>query len=455
VINQDNDQTSLWEGREMIRSVKPLCAAASATLLALAACQSVSLPMPGAEARPAVAATETTTRGVNAERAAVIRSVLQGYVDQNRLAGAVVLVQRDGQPVYSTAVGWRDREARSAMGEDTVFRIASQTKALVSVAIMMLQEDGRLLVDDPLGKYLPEWQKTTVGVAKAGGGYDVVPAKRPITIRDLLTHTAGVSYGTGPSQEAWKAAGIQGWYFADRTERVSQVVARMAALPQAAQPGEQFVYGYNTDILGVVVEKVSGQTLEQFLRDRITGPLGMTDTHFYLPPDKAGRLAAVYSAGASGITRAPDPGTWQGNGHIGQGHYLNGPRIAFSGGAGLVSTARDYGRFLQMLLNGGELDGKRILSRKSVELMSRDHIHMQPFNQAGTGFGLGFRVWTDMGKAGDLGTDGMYGWGGAYHSTYWVDPKEGLTVVFLTQLIPAGDMDIQPKIQSLVYQALQ
>jgi CubicO group peptidase (beta-lactamase class C family) len=393
-------------------------------------------------------------RSLDPARAARIQSTLQAYVDQNRIAGAVVRVQLDGRTAYSTAVGWRDKEARSPMAEDTIFRIASQTKALVSVGIMMLQEDGKLLVDDPVARYLPEWQKTTVAEAKAGGGYEVVPAKRPITIRDLLTHTAGIGYGAGLAQEEWRKAGIQGWYFADRTERVSQVVARMAALPQAAQPGEQFVYGYNTDILGVVIEKVSGQTLEQFLRERITAPLGMTDTAFYLPPDKASRFAVVYSAGAGGVTRAPDPGAWQGNGHIGQGHYVSGPRIAFSGGAGLTSTARDYSRFLQMLLNDGELDGVRLLSRKSVELMRRDHVQTQPFNQAGTGFGLGFRVWTDMGKAGDLGTDGMYGWGGAYHSTYWIDPAEGLTVSFMTQLIPAGDIDIQPKIQQLVYQAL-
>jgi CubicO group peptidase (beta-lactamase class C family) len=361
---------------------------------------------------------------------------------------------RDGEEVMSGAWGWRDAEARDAMRPDTIFRIASQTKALTSVAVMMLQEEGRLLLDDPIGKHLPEWSKTNVAVARSGGGYDVVPAKRPITVRDLMTHTAGVSYGAGPAQAAWQEAGIFGWYFADRNETVADVVKRMAALPMAAHPGEQFVYGYNTDILGVLVEKVSGQSLDEFLAERLTGPLGMSDTHFCLPPDKAGRLAVVYSARDGRIARAADPGAMQGGSHIGQGHYLNGPCMAFAGGAGLVSTARDYGRFLEMLRRGGEIDGRRYLSRKSVELMTVDHLVDAPY-PAGTGFGLGFRVVTDLGANGRMGSQGEYSWGGAYHSTYWVDPEEGLSVVYLTQLIPAGDIDDHGKLRALLYQALE
>jgi CubicO group peptidase (beta-lactamase class C family) len=339
------------------------------------------------------------------------------------------------------------------MKEDDIFRIASQTKALTSVAIMMLMEEGKLLLDDPLGKHLPEWSKTTVAVPKSEGGYDVAPAKRAITIRDLLTHTAGISYGTGPAQKEWAAAGIQGWYFADRNEPVSAIVARMASLPMAAQPGEQFVYGYNTDILGVVVEKLSGQTLEAFLNDRLIRPLGMKDTHFYLPREKANRLSVVYSAGPSGVTRAADPGEWRVTGHIGQGHYLNGPRIAFSGGAGLLSTTADYSRFLEMLRRGGEMDGQRYLSRKSVELMTVNHLGNIPY-PAGTGFGLGFRIRTDLGDNGLPGSEGEFSWGGAYHSQYWVDPKENLTVVYLIQLIPAGTVDDVGKLRALIYQAL-
>ena len=253
------------------------------------------------------------------------------------------------------------------MKEDAIFRIASQTKALVSVAALQLQEEGRLLIGDPVGKYIPEFQKTKVAVLRPGG-YDVVDAKRPITIRDLLTHTSGVSYGDGPAKDLWQKAGITGWYFADRDEPVAATVTRMAALPFDAQPGEKYIYGFNTDILGVVVERASGQPLDEYLRTRIFEPLKMRDTHFYLPPAKADRLATVYSATPGGkIERAPTPGTM-----VSQGAYVEGPRKSFSGGAGIVSTALDYARFLQMMLNGGELEGARILGRKSVELMTVD-----------------------------------------------------------------------------------
>jgi CubicO group peptidase (beta-lactamase class C family) len=293
-------------------------------------------------------------------------------------------------------VGWRDKEARDPMRADTIFRIASQTKALTSVAAMMLMEEGKLLLDDPVGKHLPEWKKTTVAVATPTGGYEIVPAKRPITIRDLMTHTAGISYGSGPAEKAWRDAGLFGWYFADRSEPVSTFVARMASLPMAAQPGEKFVYGYNTDILGVIVEKLSGQSLQAFLDERLIGPLGMKDTFFYLPREKAGRLAVVYDGAQDGIKRAPDARDWTGGGHFGQGHYLDGPRVAYAGGAGLLSTAADYSRFLEMMRRGGELDGRRYLSRKSVELMVSNHIAGIEYSP-GMGFGLGFSIRMDLG----------------------------------------------------------
>ncbi|MGF7151150.1 CubicO group peptidase (beta-lactamase class C family) [Sphingomonas zeicaulis] len=394
--------------------------------------------------------------GVSAERIARVGQLLQDYVDQGRIAGAVVQIQQDGQPVYAKAVGWRDKEARDPMRQDSIFRIASQTKALTSVAAMMLMEEGRLLLNDPVGKYLPEWTNTSVAVARSdGSGYDVVPAKRPITIRDLLTHSAGISYGAGPAEKAWRDAGIHGWYFADRTEPVSAVVARMAKLPMAAQPGEKFVYGFNTDILGVVVEKISGKTLAAFLDERLIRPLGMKDTAFYAPRDKAGRLAVVYSADAGGVKRAPTPGERRGSGgHVGQGNYVEGPRTAFSGGAGLLSTAADYGRFLEMLRRGGELDGRRYLSRKSVELMTSNHLGDIDY-APGMGFGLGFSIRADVGKAGEPGSAGEFGWGGAYHSTYWIDPKERLTVVYMAQLVPAEGVDDHGKLRALIYQALE
>lgn len=335
------------------------------------------------------------------------------------------------------------------MPEDAIFRIASQTKALVSVGVMILQEEGRLLLSDPVGKYLPEFRETTVAVPKDGGGYDVVKAKRAITIRDLLTHTAGIGYGGGVARDRWEAAGITGWYFADRDEPISATVSRMAGLPFDAQPGERWVYGYATDILGALIERVSGQTLDEFLRVRLLEPLAMKDTHFYLPESKTDRLAVVYSSRPSGgLERAPEPG-----GMVGQGAYVKGPRKSYSGGAGLLSTAMDYARFLQMLLNGGELDGRRILSRKSVELMTVDHLGNIAF-QPGEGFGLGFAVVKDLGSRGRPGSVGEFGWGGAYHSTYWVDPKEQLAVVYFTQVIPAGDLDDHGKLRALVYQAI-
>jgi CubicO group peptidase (beta-lactamase class C family) len=390
---------------------------------------------------------------LSAERLGRVLAQLQRYVDEGKLAGAVVRIQQDGKLVLSEAVGWRDKEARDPMRQDSIFRIASQTKALTSVAVMMLMEEGKLLLDDPVGKHLPEWKNTRVAVAEPGGGYDIVPAKRPITIRDLLTHTAGISYGSGPAEKAWREAGLFGWYFADRDQPVSSFVARMASLPMAAQPGEKFVYGYNTDILGVVVEKLSGKSLQAFFDERLIKPLGMKDTSFYLPPEKAGRLAVVYDGEQGSLRRAADANAWKTGGHFGQGHYLDGPRIAYSGGAGLLSTAADYSRFLEMMRRGGALDGRRYLSRKTVELMVANHLGAIEYN-AGSGFGLGFSIRKDLGAAGQPGSEGEFGWGGAYHSTYWVDPEEGLTIAYMTQLLPAGDIDDHGKLRALIYQAI-
>lgn len=387
--------------------------------------------------------------GLSSERLKRLGIVLHGYVKDGKLTGGVALVARQGKIAYLEAFGQRDREAASPMREDAIFRIASQTKALVSVGVMILQEEGRLLIADPVSKYLPEFKQTTVAVPKAGGGYEVVKAQRPITIRDLLTHTAGIGYGEGVAHDRWDAAGITGWYFAERQEPIRMTVSRMAALPFDAQPGERWIYGYSTDILGALIEQVSGVSLDEFLRSRLLEPLGMRDTHFYLPESKKERFAVVYSPKPGGrLERAPDPG-----GMVGQGAYLKGPQRSYSGGAGLLSTALDYARFLQMLLNGGELDGRRILSRKSVELMTVDHLGDISF-RSGEGFGLGFAVVKNVGARGIPGSLGEFGWGGAYHSEYWVDPQEQLVVVYFTQLIPAGDLDDHGKFRALVYQAI-
>ncbi|MDM7923300.1 MAG: serine hydrolase domain-containing protein [Pyrinomonadaceae bacterium] len=389
------------------------------------------------------------TVGMSSNRLARLTAALDKYAKDERLAGGVAIVARRGKIVYTHVFGDRDREARSPMREDTIFRIASQSKLITSVGIMILQEEGRLLIADPVGNYLPEFKTTTVAVPKEGGGYDVVKAKRQITIRDLLTHTAGISYGTGPAKDKWEAAGITGFYTADLDEPIADTVKKIAALPMDAHPGEKYVYGYAHEILGALIEKVSGQDMQEFFRTRIYEPLGMNDTHFFLPEAKAGRFAAVYGAGPDGkITRAPDPGR-----SAGQGAYIKGPRKNYAGGAGILSTAGDYMRFLLMLQNGGELNGRRVLSRKSVELLSADHSRSIPFRE-GQGIGFGVSVTKDVGARGVLSSVGEYGWGGAYHSSYWIDPKEQLVVVYMSQLIPAGTIDDHGKLRSLVYQAI-
>jgi CubicO group peptidase (beta-lactamase class C family) len=387
--------------------------------------------------------------GMSASRLERLDDALQAYVDEGRLPGGVALVLRRGSVVYRNAFGHRDREAGDAMEVTDRFRIASQTKALVSVAIMMLQEEGRLLIGDPVGRYLPAYARTTVAVEDEGGGYQVVEARRAVTLRDLLTHTAGVDYGGGAAAAEWEEAGVQGWYFAHRSEPVRATVDRIAGLPFRRHPGEAFVYGYATDILGAVVEAVSGLSLDAFLRSRILEPLEMDATSFYVPPEARDELATVYNLRrGEALSRAPD-----GPGMQTQGEYVDGPRRSFSGGAGLVSTAGDYARFLQMLLNGGTLNGRRILSPKTVELMIANHVG-DLFPGPGVGFGLGFSVVEDLGARGVPGSVGEFGWGGAYHSTYWVDPLEELVVVYLTQVIPAAGLDDHGRLRALVYQAI-
>ncbi len=387
--------------------------------------------------------------GVSSERLARIDAVLEKYIEEDRLPGAALVIGRRGHVVYARAFGYRDREAEAPLEVTDLFRIASQTKAVVSVGVMILQEQGHLLIDQNLSDFIPEFDSTTVAVEKEEGGYEIVSANRNITVRDLLTHTAGIGYGWGVAAERWVEAGIQGWYFADREEPILETVRRMGSLPMDAQPGERFVYGYATDILGAVIEVASGMPLDEFLRVEIFEPLGMADTHFYVPPEKADRLAAVYSVTEeNGMERAPDPGHM-----VGQGMYLEGPRTSFSGGAGLVSTPGDYARFLEALRRGGALDGARILSPKTVELMTVDHVH-EAWDGDGGGFGLGFGVTEEIGWSGLPGSPGAYTWGGAYHSTYWVDPEEELVVSYMTQVLPAQGLDDHQRIRALVYQAL-
>lgn len=386
------------------------------------------------------------------QRAARIDTVLSRYVDSDSVAGLVALVLRDGKPIYERALGWADREAGRRMTSDALFRIASQSKAITSAAIMILVEEGKLGIGDAVSRYLPTFARTTVALA-SDSGRAPVPARRQITIRDLLTHTAGISYGTDRRvAEAYRAKGLGpaagdglGFYTADKDEPICESMDRLGTLAFVAQPGEAWVYGYNTDILGCVVERASGQPLDAFIRARITAPLKMKDTWFFVPPEHRGRLTAVYRSGPDGRAARGDDGP------RGQGHYVDGPRKSFAGGAGLVSTAHDYARFLEMVRNGGVLDGVRILSPNGAELM---HTNMAGTLRAadGLGFGLGFETVDRFGAAG-FRSAGSYGWGGAYGSWYSVDPKERLVLVLMIQLMPNATT-IQSRFPTLVYQAL-
>src|SRR3954471_18077995 len=410
-------------------------------LLIAATTGQLAAAQPAAHAAPPALSTERLTR---------IDNALQQYVDENRIAGAVGLVLQDGKPVYERAVGWADKEAGTKMATDTIFRIASQTKAITSVAILSLMEDGKINLTDPVSRFIPSFANSKVAV-RNGATVDIVAAKRPITIRDLLTHTAGISYGTDATVSAqYEAKGLgpaagYGWFTADKDEPICVTMERLGTMPFVAQPGTAFVYGYNTDVLGCIVEKASGMPLDRFIRTRITEPLGLKDTSFYIPAAERERLAAVYGNGPDGkIVRAPE-------GSKGQGHYVEGPRKSFAGGAGLTSTAHDYARFLEMIRRGGALDGVRILAPRTVELMTTNQsgtLH----STTGLGFGLGFETVDRYGANGLAGV-GAFGWGGAYGTLYQVDPQSGTVIVFMMQTMP-NTTDIQPKFMTAVYQAL-
>jgi len=419
-------------------------------LIALATGASLVAQAPAPVKTAPATNSRSTSAGFAAERLARIDAMLQSYVDRELIAGAVALVLRDGSPVYQKAVGWADKEARRQMRMDTMFRIASQTKAITSVAALTLVEEGKLSLSDQVGKYIPSFAKTTVAVRNESGT-SIVPAKRPITIRDLLTHTAGISYGVEPhiaNQYGAKGLGPSagaGWYFADKREPICDVMERLGTLPFIAQPGEAWVYGYNTDVLGCVIERVSGQHLDEVIAARVTKPFGMTDTQFFLPVAQRDRLAAVYANGDNGrAVRAPD-------GPQGQGSYVDGPRQTFAGGAGLLSTARDYGRFLEMIRGDGALEGVRILSPHTVALMRTNQVGTL-HSTNGLGFGLGFET-TDRYGANGMDDVGSYGWGGAYGTVYRINPQARLVIVLMIQLLP-NTTDIREKFPTMVYQAL-
>jgi CubicO group peptidase (beta-lactamase class C family) len=433
-------------GRKLMHRFVVLAAIACHGLL-LSACAN-SAPQSAAPKNPQ---TSPAAEAISQERLRRIDGLLDQYVEEKKIAGAVVKILRDGQPIYERVAGWSDRESRRPMTNDTLFRIASQSKAITSAAALVLMEEGRLTLADPVGLYIPEFNKTSVATGNDQGAVTTVPARRQITIRDLMTHTSGISYGREPLIAAqYEAKGLgpaagNGWYTADKNEPICDTMARLGTLPFVSQPGEAWVYGYSTDVLGCVIERAAGMPLDEVIRTRITGPLAMKDTWFYVPRDQSGRLATLYGSGPDGLAvRAPE-------GSKGQGHYVEGPRRSFSGGAGLVSTANDYGRFLEMIRNDGTLDGTRVLSPRSVTLMRTNQIGTL-YRAPGQGFGLAFDTVEDFGASG-LAAPGNFGWGGAYGSLYRIDPQAHMTIVLMIQLMP-NQTDFREKLLNLVYAAV-
>jgi CubicO group peptidase (beta-lactamase class C family) len=351
-----------------------------------------------------------------------LSSVLRSEVERKRVPGAVALIARRGQIGYFESFGERDPASGAPMAKDSIFRIYSMTKPIVSVAAMMLWEEGRFLLNDPIAKYLPDLKELKVAVVQGAQIVERVPAERLITIQDLLRHTSGLTYefrGSGPVHKMYTAARIY-----SRDQSNADQVAALGKLPLLNQPGTKWEYSRSTDIVGRLIEVLSGVSLGEFLQNRLLAPLGMVDTAFHVPAQHHARLAEAFA-------QDPDSG-----GTVQLVKVRDAPKFE-SGGGGLVSTAADYARFLQMLLNRGRLDGVRFLSRKTIELMTADHLG--PITGApdlllpGYGFGLGFAVRLVPGIAHVPGSVGQYFWGGLAGTTFWVDPAEELFAIMLIQ----------------------
>jgi CubicO group peptidase (beta-lactamase class C family) len=399
----------------------------------------------------ALRAADATALGFDAGRLQRLDALIQDHVERRQIAGGIMYIARDGQTAHQRTFGYQDIEAARPMSPDAIFRIASMSKAVTSVAIMMLYEEGRFRLNDPVAKFIPQFAKPVVAVkptesnpARPGKPYATEPVKKPIRIRDLLTHSAGLTYGTGLAEADYRAANLVGWNFTAKDETIGDAIKRLATLPLHGQPGEVYQYGYSTDVLGYLVEVVSGLPLDRFFQERIFRPLKMVDSCFYLPPGKSARLANVYGLEAGKLVLKETTE---------KSLYVHGPRKCFSGGAGLLSTVNDYGRFLQALLNGGELEGARILSPRTVNLMRTDHLG-EKYPGDTKAFGLGFWVIEDPGVYGELGSVGSFGWGSAYFPQYLVDPKERLVAMFMTQHMPSGGLDLNQRFKVLVYQAM-
>ena len=386
--------------------------------------------------------------GMSADRLDRLDRAMQAYVERGDVAGVVSLVARRGKVVHFSAHGERDTGA--TMAPDAIFRIASMTKPIASVALMTLYEEGRFQLRDPIAKWLPEFAEMQVAspLTYSGlgrGRYTTAAAAGPITVQHLLTHTAGLpNTYRGITKPDFDQIGQRG-----DGDTLADFSERVATLPLNFDPGEDWEYGRATDLVGLLVEVISGQRFDRFLQSRLFEPLGMTDTHFFLPEEKLDRFSALYrpdEARGLAVTERPTPDS----------RYVREPHTYFSGAGGLVSTARDYFRFHQMMLNGGELDGVRILGRKTIELMTLNHIGDNEVWLVGPGygFGLGYAVVQDPGAAAMPYSVGSYFWWGAFNTTFWVDPEEELIGILMTQLRPYTHLNIRQDLATLAYQAI-
>jgi CubicO group peptidase (beta-lactamase class C family) len=387
--------------------------------------------------------------GFSSARLGRINTVMQRYVDERKLAGMVTLVARRGQTVHFETCGLADIATGAPMQLDTLFRIYSMTKPITSAAVLMLFEEARLQLSDSIADYIPAFADVKVLDNSVGSGVRYVAPARPISIRDLLTHTAGLSYGFDDNvyiDELYRKH-VYSLRETNPNGTLEEFIQAIAKLPLAYQPGSAYRYSFATDVLGLLVQVVAGMPFEEFLRQRIFEPLGMGDTGFYVPAEQIGRFAANHGPDAEhGLTVIDAPATSE---------YARPTRLP-SGGGGLVSSTSDYLRFAQMLLNQGELDGARLLGRKTVELMTSNHLPagVHPFDDVYSGFGLGVSVLLDPAQAQNLGSVGTFGWGGAANTNFWVDPREELIGILMVQFMPSDTYPVSPNFRTLVYQAL-
>jgi CubicO group peptidase (beta-lactamase class C family) len=394
--------------------------------------------------------------GLCPDRLERIDGWMRRLVADGRLAGLSVAFLRGGKTAFFRAHGLADIARKKPFAADTIVRIYSMTKPLTSVAVMMLYEEGRFQLDDPVTRFLPEFGDMRVLTGGSRAKWDSEPARRPVTIRDLLTHTSGLTYGFMEAtlvDALYRSSGVD---FGEKQEAsLAEVVRRLSEMPLLAQPGSEWNYSVGTDVLGHLVAVVSGRDFADFLRERVIAPLGMIDTDFFVPAHKASRLAATYSLYRDRSLKLYDDAEG--------GPFTRPPALA-SGGGGLVSTATDYLRFCRFILNRGELDGVRLLGRKTVDLMCMNHLpgdlaamgqpRFSESSYTGIGFGLGFSVMLDPARAQILGTPGEVAWGGLASTSFWIDPAEDLAVVMLAQLIPSSALPIRRELRVLTYAAL-